>query len=61
MLTDNEKLWLEKRRNLCTRCYRAEYCRVGKKHHFNTCECKYWQTPYLYVDSPQLSCRHCGI
>lgn len=48
MLTDNEKQWLEKRQNLCTRCSRAEYCRVGKKHNFNTHECRYWESAYLH-------------
>lgn len=53
MLTDNEKLWLEKRRNLCTRCYRVEYCRVGKKHQFNTHECIYWQPlrPFMNISN----------
>ncbi|WP_300787631.1 hypothetical protein [uncultured Desulfovibrio sp.] len=42
MLTDAEKEWLERRKNLCTRCSRTTFCREGKRHGFNTYKCRFW-------------------
>ena len=42
MLTKQEHEWLETRKNICTRCYKRNICRVGKKHGYNTMECCYW-------------------
>lgn len=43
MLTDAEKEWLETRKNLCGRCGRHKYCRVGNRHGFNTESCRHWE------------------
>lgn len=43
MLTEAEKEWLERRKNLCTRCSRTTSCREGKRHGFNTYKCRFWE------------------
>ena len=35
--------WLEKRINLCQRCYKLDFCAVGKKHNFTTTSCRFWE------------------
>ena len=43
-MLDKETLeWLERRQNLCTHCYKREYCRSGNRHNFNTVECRFWE------------------
>lgn len=42
-LTEQEKAWLETRKNLCWRCGRHDYCRVGNRHGFNTESCRHWE------------------
>lgn len=43
MLTEKEKEWLERRKNLCNRCAKYGYCKTGKKHGFNTETCRFWE------------------
>lgn len=43
MLTQNEKNWLEERQNICLRCRDREYCRTGKRHGYNTKDCRFWK------------------
>lgn len=43
MLTQNEKNWLEERQNICLRCCDRKYCRTGKRHGYNTTDCRYWK------------------
>lgn len=43
MLTEDEKRWLEKRKNLCNRCVKAAWCRTGEKHGYNTERCRFWE------------------
>lgn len=42
-LTEQEREWLETRKNLCGRCERRKSCRVGKRHNFNTHECRFFE------------------
>lgn len=42
-LTEQERAWLERRKNLCGRCNKRNYCRTGKRHGYNTEECRYWE------------------
>jgi hypothetical protein len=51
MLTNSEREWLEKRKNLCIRCPKKNYCRTGKKHNFNTRDCRFWE---IYAPSEKL-------
>lgn len=41
MLTNQEKEWLQRRNNLCERCSSRKYCRVGKRHGYNTTSCRF--------------------
>ena len=41
MLTDQENEWLERRKNICERCSNRKWCRVGKKHGYNTTSCRF--------------------
>lgn len=41
MLTNQEKEWLERRNNLCERCSNRNYCKVGKRHGYNTTSCRF--------------------
>lgn len=43
MLTADEKRWLQRRKNLCSRCAKYGYCKTGKKHGFNTETCRFWE------------------
>lgn len=43
MLTEQEFQWLESRKNLCSRCVRFDWCRVGTKHAFNVSSCRYYE------------------
>lgn len=43
MLTEKEKEWLERRKNLCNRCIKAAWCRTGEKHGYNTERCRFWE------------------
>lgn len=42
-LSENEKEWLERRKNLCNRCIKAAWCRTGEKHGYNTERCRFWE------------------
>ena len=42
-LTEQEKAWLETRKNLCKRCGRRKYCRTGNRHGFNAEICRHWE------------------
>ena len=42
-LTEQEREWLERRKNLCGRCGRRKYCRTGNRHGFNTEICRHWE------------------
>lgn len=42
-LNAQEKIWLERRKNLCNRCARCGFCEIGKKHGFNTAACRFWE------------------
>lgn len=42
-LTEQEKEWLETRKNLCGRCRKRKYCRTGNRHGFNTEICRHWE------------------
>ncbi|WP_297217469.1 hypothetical protein [uncultured Desulfovibrio sp.] len=42
-LTQAEKTWLERRKNLCSRCARYGSCKIGNKHGFNTETCRFWE------------------
>ena len=35
--------WMERRKNLCTRCYKRGWCRAGAMHNFNTTKCHYFE------------------
>ena len=52
-LTEQEKEWLETRKNLCGRCEKRKYCRVGKRHSFNTETCKHWKLTAPAIESWQ--------
>ena len=43
MLDEKTLEWLERRKNLCTRCYKKNWCRAGAKHNFNTTNCRYFE------------------
>lgn len=43
MLTEQEREWLERRKNLCSRCARYGSCKIGNKHGFNTETCRFWE------------------
>lgn len=43
MLTEAEIEWLERRKNLCLRCYRSTFCRAGKRHSLNADTCRFWE------------------
>lgn len=43
MLTEKEKEWLERQKNLCNRCVKAAWCRTGEKHGYNTERCRFWE------------------
>lgn len=43
MLTNAEKEWLERRKNLCSRCARYGSCKIGNKYGFNTETCRFWE------------------
>ncbi len=47
MLTDAELKWLEERQNICLRCRDLKYCRTGKKHGYNTRNCRFWKITVL--------------
>lgn len=48
MMLDEKTLeWLERRKNLCTRCYKKNWCRAGAKHNFNTTKCRYFEMQAL--------------
>lgn len=47
MLTDAELKWLEERQNICLRCRDRKYCRTGKKHGYNTRNCRFWKITVL--------------
>ena len=42
-LTEQERAWLERRKNLCLRCRRREDCRVGTRHGYNAEDCRFWE------------------
>lgn len=42
-LSEKEKEWLERRKNLCNRCVIASWCRIGEKHGYNTEQCRFWK------------------
>lgn len=42
-LSEQEREWLERRKNLCNRCARRRFCEIGKKHGFNTAACRFWE------------------
>lgn len=52
MLTEAEKEWLERRKNLCVRCVKRSHCRTGKTHGYNTESCRFWEikTPNGYIN-----------
>lgn len=41
MLTNQEHEWLERRKNICERCSNRKWCRVGKRHGYNTTSCRF--------------------
>lgn len=44
MMLDAKTLeWLERRKNICTRCYKRSFCRTGGRHNFNTTKCQFWE------------------
>lgn len=43
MLDENTLEWLERRKNICTRCYKRSFCRTGNRHNFNTTKCQFWE------------------
>ena len=44
MMLDEKTLeWLERRKILCTRCYKKNWCRAGAKHNFNTTKCRFFE------------------
>lgn len=43
MLDENTLEWLELRKNLCTRCYKRDWCRTGAKRNFNTAKCRFFE------------------
>ena len=43
MLDEKTIEWLKKRKNLCTRCYKRDWCRTGAKHNFNTMKCRFFE------------------
>ena len=42
-LSEQEREWLERRKNLCNRCVKAAWCRTGEKHGYNTERCRFWE------------------
>lgn len=42
-LTEQEREWLETRKSLCGRCGRRKHCRTGKRHGYNTEDCRFWE------------------
>lgn len=42
-LSEQEREWLERRKNLCNRCARRGFCEIGKKHGFNIAACRFWE------------------
>lgn len=42
-LNAQEKKWLERRKNICNRCVKAAWCRIGEKHGYNTERCRFWE------------------
>lgn len=42
-LNKQELEWLERRKNLCNRCVKAAWFRTGKKHGYNTEQCRFWE------------------
>lgn len=53
MLSEQEKEWLERRKNLCGRCVKRSFCRTGKTHGYNTEACRFWEikTPNGYINN----------
>ena len=43
MLTEKEKEWLERRKNICNRCVKSPWCRVGERHEYNIENCRFWE------------------
>lgn len=43
MLTEQEREWLERRKNRCNRCARRGYCHFGNEQGFNTETCRFWE------------------
>ena len=43
MLNEKTLEWLKRRKNLCTRCYKKDWCKTGAKHNFNTTKCRFWE------------------
>lgn len=50
MLTDNENLWLEQRKNLCNRCDNRVCCIDGKRYSYNTDLCYDWKSNLLIFE-----------
>lgn len=42
-LSEQEREWLERRKNLCNRCVKAAWRRTGEKHGYNTERCRFWE------------------
>lgn len=56
MLSQETLEWLESRKNICPRCSKREYCRTGKRHGYNTTECRFWDQgvllpKHIYISS----------
>ena len=43
MLSEQEKEWLERRKNLCWRCFIESYCSIELHHGVHTEECWNWR------------------
>lgn len=43
MLSEQEKEWLERRKNLCGRCFIESYCSIELHHGVHTEECWNWR------------------
>lgn len=42
-LSEAEKDWLERRKNICNRCVKSPWCRVGERHGYNAEICCFWE------------------